>query len=35
VNLLNPGTTLGAANFGRILSAGGARTLQFGLKVVF
>ena len=26
VNLGNPGTTLGTANFGRILSAGGART---------
>ncbi|MGH9371192.1 MAG: hypothetical protein ACRD15_06645, partial [Vicinamibacterales bacterium] len=35
VNLGNPGTTLGTANFGRILSAGGARTWQFGVKVVF
>jgi Carboxypeptidase regulatory-like domain/TonB dependent receptor/TonB-dependent Receptor Plug Domain len=35
VNLGNPGTSLGSSNFGRILSAGGARTLQFGLKVVF
>jgi len=35
VNLGNPGTTLGTANFGRILSAGGARTMQFGVKVVF
>jgi hypothetical protein len=34
-NLGNPGTTLGTANFGRILSAGAARTMQFGLKVVF
>jgi Carboxypeptidase regulatory-like domain/TonB-dependent Receptor Plug Domain len=35
VNLGNPGTTLGTASFGRILSAGGARTMQFGVKVVF
>jgi hypothetical protein len=35
VNLGNPGTTLGTANFGRILSAGAARTMQFGVKVVF
>ncbi len=35
VNLGNPGTTLGTANFARILSAGGARTLQFGAKVIF
>jgi hypothetical protein len=35
VNLNNPGTTLGTANFGRILSAGGARTMQFGVKVIF
>lgn len=35
VNLGNPGTTLGTGNFGRILSAGGARTLQFGVKVIF
>jgi len=35
VNLGNPGTTLGTANFGRILSGGGARTMQFGVKVVF
>lgn len=35
VNLGNPGTTLGTANFGRILSAGSARTLQFGLKFIF
>ena len=34
-NLGNPGTTFGTANFGRILSAGAARTMQFGLKVVF
>ncbi|MGH9309816.1 MAG: TonB-dependent receptor [Vicinamibacterales bacterium] len=35
VNLGNPGTTFGTANFGRILSSGSARTLQFGAKVVF
>jgi hypothetical protein len=35
VNLGNPGTALGTANFGRILSAGAARTLQFGVKVIF
>ena len=35
VNLGNPGTTLGTANFGRILSAGAARTMQFGVKFVF
>jgi hypothetical protein len=35
VNLGNPGTALGTANFGRILSAGGARTMQFGVKVAF
>lgn len=35
VNLGNPGTTLGTANFGRILSSGAARTVQFGAKVVF
>ncbi len=35
VNLGNPGTTPGTADFGRILSAGGARTMQFGVKVVF
>ncbi len=35
VNLSNPGTTLGTANFGRILGAGGARTMQFGLKLSF
>jgi hypothetical protein len=35
VNLGNPGTTLGTANFGRILSAGGARTMQFGVKLSF
>jgi hypothetical protein len=35
VNLGNPGTTFGTANFGRVLSAGGARTMQFGVKVVF
>jgi len=35
VNFGNPGTTFGTANFGRILSSGGARTMQFGAKVVF
>lgn len=35
VNLGNPGTTLGTANFGRILSAGAARTLQFGVKLSY
>jgi hypothetical protein len=35
VNLGNPGTTLGNANFGRILSAGAARTMQFGVKLSF
>jgi hypothetical protein len=35
VNLGNPGTTFGTANFGRILSSGAARTMQFGAKVVF
>ena len=35
VNLGNPGTNLGTSNFGRILSAGAARTIQFGLKLVF
>jgi len=35
VNLGNPGTTLGTAAFGRIQSAGAARTMQFGVKVIF
>lgn len=35
VNLGNPGTTLGTATFGQILSAGGARTVQIGLKFIF
>ena len=35
VNLGNPGTNLGTSNFGRILSAGAARTIQFGLKLAF
>jgi hypothetical protein len=35
VNLGNPGTTLGTADFGRITSAGGARTMQVGLKFLF
>jgi hypothetical protein len=35
VNYGNPGTTFGTANFGRILSAGAARTMQLGIKFVF
>lgn len=35
VNLGNPGTTLGTSTFGRILGAGGARTVQIGLKFLF
>jgi hypothetical protein len=35
VNLANPGTNLGTSNFGRILSAGNARTMQFGVKLIF
>lgn len=35
VNLNNPGTTLNTPAFGRILSAGAARTIQFGLKFLF
>ena len=35
VNLGNPGTTLGNDDFGQIFSAGGARTMQFGVKFVF
>ena len=34
-NLGNPGTTFGTAEFGRILSASAARSMQFGLKLVF
>ena len=34
-HLGNPGTPLGTANFGRILSAGAARTMQFGVKLSF
>jgi hypothetical protein len=35
VNLSNPVTTMGLATTGQIFSAGAARTMQFGLKVVF
>ncbi|MBI3693315.1 MAG: hypothetical protein HY238_00535 [Acidobacteria bacterium] len=35
VNLNNPNSTLNSANFGRILSAGQARVIQFGLKYGF
>jgi hypothetical protein len=35
VNLDNPTSTLSSANFGRILSAGEARVIQFGLKYSF
>ncbi|MBI3473969.1 MAG: hypothetical protein HY013_21655, partial [Candidatus Solibacter usitatus] len=35
VNLNSPNTTLGVATTGKILSAGNARQMQFGLKVVF
>jgi hypothetical protein len=35
VNLNNPNTTFGTADFGRITGAGGARTLQLGLKFLF
>ncbi|HET8549343.1 MAG TPA: TonB-dependent receptor [Bryobacteraceae bacterium] len=35
VNLNNPGTTLGRSNFGKILSARAARTMQLGLKFLF
>jgi hypothetical protein len=35
VNYGNPGTTFGTANFGRILSATAARTMQLGIKFVF
>lgn len=35
VNLSAPGTTLGTADFGRIRSAGSARTMQIGLKFLF
>ena len=35
VNLANPTTTIGIGTTGRILSAGPARSMQFGLKVVF
>lgn len=35
VNLGNPNTTLSNRNVGRILSAGPARVIQFGLKYIF
>lgn len=35
VNLGNPNATFTSANFGRILSAGSARVVQFGLKYSF
>ncbi len=35
VNLSAPGTTFGTADFGRISSAGAARTVQVGLKFIF
>ncbi|MCW5978589.1 MAG: TonB-dependent receptor [Bryobacteraceae bacterium] len=35
VNLSNPGTTIGVANTGKILSAGTARQMQLGLKFYF
>ena len=35
VNLGNPGTTLGTPNFGRIASAGAARSVQLALKYGF
>jgi hypothetical protein len=35
VNYQNPGTTFGTANFGRILAANPARTMQLGIKFVF
>ncbi len=35
VNLNNPNTTLGVATTGKILSAGDARQMQFGLKVIY
>jgi hypothetical protein len=35
VNLNSPNTTLGTADYGRITGAGGARTVQLGLKFLF
>jgi hypothetical protein len=35
VNREDPGTTLGTEDFGRITSAGSARTMQLGLKFLF
>ncbi len=34
-NLGNPNTNMSNPNFGRILSAGGARVVQFGLKFIY
>ncbi|MFB3829257.1 MAG: carboxypeptidase regulatory-like domain-containing protein [Bryobacteraceae bacterium] len=34
-NLGNPNTNMSNANFGRILSAGGARVVQFGIKLIY
>jgi hypothetical protein len=34
-NFGNPNTSLNSPNFGRILGAGGARVIQFGLKYLF
>lgn len=34
-NFNNPNTTFNSPNFGRILGAGGARVVQFGLKYLF
>jgi hypothetical protein len=35
VNYGNPGSTFGAATFGRISSAGNMRQMQLGAKVIF
>ena len=35
VNYGNPGSTFGAATFGRISSAGDMRRMQFGVKLIF
>ncbi len=34
-NFGNPNTALNSSNFGRILGAGGARVVQFGMKYIF